>query len=514
MSSTSEKPQVIQTEGVTTPSNVEMEDLKTAQTTDTVHFDEALKVLQKYDGDQTWTDQEEKRVRRIIDWKLMPVLCITYCLQYYDKAMLSQAAIFGLRDDLGLKTGNRYSFSASIFYLGYIVGAYPTMILAQRYPVERVASILVVLWGICLILTVACTNYQGIYAQRFFLGLLESGISPLFMLIVGSWYKKNEQAFRMGIWYSCTGYVSIFSPLINYGFGQITSGPLSSWKYMYLFAGAITTLWGVAIWFVLPPDPIRTTIFDERQRFIAISRLRSNNSGVRNMHLKKNQIFELLLDLKFWLMICTAFLMMIANGLISTFMPIIINGFGFSTLNSLLLMTPAGAFAGTIQLVAPFLAMKFAGIRTYIIIVCQCITTVGALLLWLLPRTQTGALLFAVYILPATGGGYAVVMGLQIANIAGYTKRSIASSGLYIGYCLGNFVGPLLFKPVDAPRYVPGFVAVVITAIVAAGFVAAYRVVCILDNRKRDKSGIMEGFEHAYEDDLTDLKNPQFRYIL
>lgn len=293
---------------------------------------------------------------------------------------------------------------------------------------------------------------------------------------------------------------------------------------MYLFAGALTTLWGVAIWFVLPPDPIRTTIFDERQRFIAISRLRSNNSGVRNMHLKKNQIFELLLDLKFWLMICTAFLMMIANGLISTFMPIIINGFGFSTLNSLLLMTPAGAFAGTIQLVAPFLAMKFAGVRTYIIIVCQCITTVGALLLWLLPRTQTGALLFAVYILPATGGGYAVVMGLQIANIAGYTKRSIASSGLYIGYCLGkisirfwlykfiltdflgNFVGPLLFKPVDAPRYVPGFVAVVITAIVAAGFVAAYRVVCILDNRKRDKSGIMEGFEHAYEDDLTDLK--------
>jgi hypothetical protein len=60
------------------------------------------------------------------------------------------------------------------------------MILAQRYPVERVASILVVLWGICLILTVACTNYQGIYAQRFFLGLLESGISPLFMLIVVS----------------------------------------------------------------------------------------------------------------------------------------------------------------------------------------------------------------------------------------------------------------------------------------------------------------------------------------
>lgn len=293
---------------------------------------------------------------------------------------------------------------------------------------------------------------------------------------------------------------------------------------MYLFSGGITIVWGVAIWFVLPPDPIRTTIFNPRQRYIAVARMRSNNSGVRNMHFKKNQIVELLLDVKFWLMLSIAFLSMIANGLISTFMPIIINGFGFSTLNSLLLMMPAGAFAGTIQLLAPFLAMKFIGIRSYIIIVCQCITTVAALLLWLLPRSQTGALLFAIYILPAVGGGYAVLMGLQIANVAGYTKRSIASSGLYIGYCLGkisypyelyprilmlllgNFVGPLVFKPVDAPRYVPGFISVVITSIVAAGFVVMYRLACAWDNHKRDKTGIMEGFEHAYEDDLTDRK--------
>lgn len=92
MSSNSDKPQVVQVEeGVTTPSDVDMEGLKATKTADTVHFDEALKVLQGYDGDQTWTEKEEKQVQRIIDWKLMPVLCMTYCLQYYDKAMLSQA---------------------------------------------------------------------------------------------------------------------------------------------------------------------------------------------------------------------------------------------------------------------------------------------------------------------------------------------------------------------------------------------------------------------------------------
>lgn len=243
----------------------------------------------------------------------------------------------------------------------------------------------------------------------------------------------------MGIWYSCTGYVSIFSPLVNYGLGQI-KGPLTSWKYMYLFAGSITILWGVALLWVLPPDPVRARGFDERQRYISVARLRTNNSGVRNTHLKKEQIGELLLDVKFWLVFAIAFLSMIANGPISTFTPIIINSFGFSTLNSLLLVMPAGAYAGTLMLIAPYLCMRYKGLRAYLVFACQLGSTLAALLLWLLPLSSTGALLFACYILPSTGAGYAVLMGMQIANTAGYTKRSIASSGIYIGYCFGMYL--------------------------------------------------------------------------
>lgn len=105
-------------------------------------------------------------------------------------------ALFGLREDLGLLTGTRYSYTAAIFYLGFILGTYPTMLLAQRFPVERVASATVTLWGLCLILTTVCTNYKGIYAQRFFLGVLESGISPMFMLIVVSSECMNSRLFR------------------------------------------------------------------------------------------------------------------------------------------------------------------------------------------------------------------------------------------------------------------------------------------------------------------------------
>lgn len=68
-----------------------LEELKKTITVDTLHKDEALKVLANYQGEETWTPEEEKKLTKKIDRRLLSILCITYGLQYYDKAMLSQA---------------------------------------------------------------------------------------------------------------------------------------------------------------------------------------------------------------------------------------------------------------------------------------------------------------------------------------------------------------------------------------------------------------------------------------
>lgn len=178
------------------------------------------------------------------------------------------------------------------------------------------------------------------------------------------------------------------------------------------------------------------------------------------------------------------------------------------------------------MLIMPYLAFRFKDVRSYLYAIAQLLTTIAAILLWVIPLSAKGALLFGVIILPSTGAGYAVLMGFSLANTAGYTKRTISSSGLYIGYCLGesrrsgppwlflvpnrsyagNFVGPLCFKPNDAPRYEKGFLVVVVTSIVAGILALVYRWYCVWLNKTRDHTGIMEGFEHAYEDDLTDMK--------
>jgi hypothetical protein len=73
------------------PTNDDVADLEKTVQVDTVHTDEAMKVLAAYSGPLEWTPQEEKRLVRRIDFKLLSILCLTYALQFYDKGMLSQA---------------------------------------------------------------------------------------------------------------------------------------------------------------------------------------------------------------------------------------------------------------------------------------------------------------------------------------------------------------------------------------------------------------------------------------
>lgn len=44
-------------------------------------------------------DEIAKRVLRKIDWRLIPLMFITYNLNFMDKTILSSASVFGLRED-------------------------------------------------------------------------------------------------------------------------------------------------------------------------------------------------------------------------------------------------------------------------------------------------------------------------------------------------------------------------------------------------------------------------------
>ena len=58
--------------------------------------DKAAQFLKAQGEDIVLTPQEDKRVLRKIDWRIMPLLLIIYSLQFLDKTTLSYASVFGV----------------------------------------------------------------------------------------------------------------------------------------------------------------------------------------------------------------------------------------------------------------------------------------------------------------------------------------------------------------------------------------------------------------------------------
>ncbi|KAF4465281.1 allantoate permease [Fusarium albosuccineum] len=197
-------------------------DIKTGSISD---LDEAEIFLQQHGIphsrlDELMSDEAAlKKLRKKVDWSLMPLLCGTYLLQYVDKQALGYSAVFDLFETTGM-TSDQYSWMASIFYFAYLVAEWPASYLAQRMPTGTVVSTFVVTWGTILCLTAACKDFAGLAVCRFLLGTFEAVITPAFMLIVSQWFRRETQPARAGLFYCFNGFGSMFGGILFYGVGQ------------------------------------------------------------------------------------------------------------------------------------------------------------------------------------------------------------------------------------------------------------------------------------------------------
>lgn len=71
-----------------------------------------------------------RRIRRKVDWRIVPIMFLCYTVQFIDKISLNYARVMGMSEDLGLK-GNDFSNAATAFFIAYLVAEVPTGTLLQ-----------------------------------------------------------------------------------------------------------------------------------------------------------------------------------------------------------------------------------------------------------------------------------------------------------------------------------------------------------------------------------------------
>ncbi|KAH9219810.1 MFS allantoate transporter [Leptodontidium sp. 2 PMI_412] len=414
---------------------------------------------QQYDTTQLEIDSV--KVRRKLDFIVLPMMMTTYMLSFLDKQTLNYSNAYGLQPDTHM-TGDDYSWVSSALYFGWLIGAYPSNLALQRFPIGKMIGTMLFVWGSICMLQAAVFNFSGFFAIRFSLGFVEACISPAWILLTSMLWTREEQPLRTSFWLSVNGMSSIIGALLSYGLGHVDGLAIPNWKLIYVVVGTITIAWGFVIILYLPDGPHNAKCLTEYERIVAVWRVSKNQTGVKDPKIMPHQIKEALLDSKTYLLLLMAACYGILNGGVANFISSIIKGFGYSPLKTSLLQTPGGAFE---------------------------INVLGSpiVLNWTLPAV----------------------------NVAGHTKRSTVLGLYFIVYCSGNIAGPHIFIPPQAPRYFGAIKGLLVAYCIAAGLQVAYTAVCYMENKRREKEGLVADAEvEALEGfgDLTDKENVHFRY--
>ncbi|PFH51092.1 hypothetical protein AMATHDRAFT_192003 [Amanita thiersii Skay4041] len=474
--------------------------------------DEAFEVLKTTNGKfHLVTEEENKRVLAKIDRHLMPIMFTIYFLQYMDKQTLSFSSVFGIRQNAHL-VGDQYSWLGSILFIAEILcqplSAYMLVKLRLSFYVP------------------------------FILGAFEASVQAAFVLIGQIWYRRQEQGFRIAIWYSNNGWGNVFGSLIVYGLGHIKSRVLYTYQIVFLLLGLVTFFVGLISFYVFPDNPVRNRFLNAEEKVIAVERLRANQQGLETKEFKIAQTVEMFLDLKSWCWMTMMFVITIPVAGINIFGPMILQGLGFDSYQVMLLNVPFGVLQVSC-IAAAFLASNKLRMKSPVLLLAMIPCITGTAMLLFLDRTSRNKpiLLAAYYTLSAYTAVTPTLLNWQSTNVAGHTKKTSTTAFMVTGGFCGGMVGPLLFSPQEGPRFRKGLFALLIA------FCAFSVLVCITVtylrylNRRNENRRILAGkrakiidismlpvqdanalqlqnvIGHDAFKDMTDLQNEEFIYV-
>lgn len=137
--------------------------------------DQALQLIEDAGGSTILTPENNARVLRRIDLRLLPILLSIYFLQQLDKSTLSYASVFGLVEKAHLH-GSMYSWLGSGVYAAQLVFQPLVSYLLVKVPLGKFMAASALLWGISLSCMTAANTFPGLMVCRLFLGVFEAGI--------------------------------------------------------------------------------------------------------------------------------------------------------------------------------------------------------------------------------------------------------------------------------------------------------------------------------------------------
>ncbi|PCG89520.1 Major facilitator superfamily domain, general substrate transporter [Penicillium occitanis (nom. inval.)] len=467
--------------------------------------DKAADVLEDAGHSAVLTPENNARVLRLIDWRVLPIVLGIYFLQALDKATLAYGSVFGLVTEAHLH-GHQYSWLGAVVYLAQLICQLIVAYTLVKVPLGKFLGVVVFCWGAVLAGMAGAKSFPSFLVCRMLLGAFEAGVAPAFISVTQMWYRRREQPVRLGAWYAMNGITNMFGSLLSWGLGHISSATLAPYQarslitlindkandlcqVIFLFFGLLTVVFSAVVLIFMPDSPINAKFLKGEDKLIAVERLRLNQQGIKNDVWKWDHVKEAVYDPKTWLWFSMLFSISVPSGGISTFGPLMIKGFGYDQFTTILFNMPFGAVQLIATMGGAYVAMVWK-LKSPVLMFLSIPPIIGCVMLLVLTHDSAhkGPLLVGYYLISVYPGITPLIYSWQAANTAGETKKKTTTAIMIVGQSAGNVLGPNLYTTEEAPLYRRGLISNLVLFVVLIILYAIQVFILKIQNHKHEKT--------------------------
>jgi len=446
-----------------------------------------------------FSPEEERRIMRKIDVRLVLTVGFMYCISLMDRTNLSAANIAGMAVELKL-IGYRYSIITLVFFTTYVVFQFPSTIIIKKVGPKYFLPLITFLWGIIMLSMGFVKDWKVMAGMRVILGIFEAGFFPGSVYLLSTWYVRFEVQKRFAVFYMIGSLASACAGILAYGIMQMDGiQGYKGWSWIFIIEGIMTCIIAIVGFFTLvdfPDNAQRHKHFLSPQEVrFCIARINRDRSDAIAEAFSWGKFLRPALDLNVWgFGLCFGMSTTVTYAL-AFFLPLILhNGMGFSIGASQCLVAPPYAAAAIWMFVSAWIGDKYR-VRGPLVAFNALLAIIGVCVLGFVKTL--GVRYFGVFLCcMGANANVPTVLTYQANNIRGHWKRAFASASLVGFGGIGGIIGSLIFRSQDAPQYHPGLWGCIASQLVVIVVVGLLSIKFHLANKRADRGElIIEGIE-------------------
>ncbi|KAL6819940.1 major facilitator superfamily domain-containing protein [Trichoderma camerunense] len=452
-----------------------------------------------FDPTLSWTEEEERRLIRKLDWRVCLWACVMFFGLQVDRGNLAQAVSDNMLDDLGLDT-NDYNYGNSIFRISFLVAELPSQLVSKMVGPDRWIPVQMVLWSVVAVSQCALTGRTSFLCTRSLLGLLEGGFIPDIVLWLSYFYTSRELPVRLSYFWTSLSVTGIVTSLLAFALLHLRgANGWGGWRWLFLVEGLITLVVGLASFFMMPASAVQTKTwfrpkgwFTDREVAIVVNRVLRDDPSKGDMHNRKaitpKRLWETLKDFDLWPLYILGLVVFIPPSPPGTYITLTLRKIGFDPFTTNLLTIPSNIFH-IINLILITRLSEWLNERT-LVSMLQVIWTlpcVIALRWWPGVMVNQWGTYALVTVLTSYPYCHAILVGWTSKNSNNVGTRSVSAAMYNMCVQVGSVISAYIYVADDAPLYHRGNTNLVIINILGIVLFLLAKLYYIFRNKQKEK---------------------------